>query len=618
MCGIVGIIYKDAERQVSEFEVICMRDLLAHRGPDDQGILVDGNMGMGHRRLSIIDLHTGHQPMANEDETLWIVFNGEIYNFQEIREDLVKKGHTFTTRSDTEVILHLYEEKGVNCPAFLNGIFAFAIWDKKKRSLFLARDHMGIKPLYYAETKDSFLFSSEIKSIVRSGHMDARCNEAVLPEYFLFRHISGENTIFQGVKNLLPAHSMVYKTGKSYIREYWSPFPREIETDMSFEAATEKLDWLIKDSVKKQLISDVPLGTFCSGGVDSSLVTALAARFSTEPINTFSVGFYEKGYDETAYARMVSKKYGTRHHEIKLTNQEFADLLPKMIWHNDEPLNFANSIQIYAISKLAKGLVTVVLTGEGADELFGGYPRYLVPKMAEWCKRLPQSLRKLIARNSRWAGGHRIEKVIRFSSYPSREAYLLNASFLDKDFVRSIVNQFPDNGFLFREESLKRGEALSLDPINCLSLIDQQNYLVSILNRQDKMSMATSLESRVPLLDYRIVNFANSMHSMYKVRSLKTKLILKAVAGKYLPPPIINRRKSGFGVPLGLWFRESMGLGSLLAEMAAEIRPGGFIKKKKFIKIVKEHKAGEQDHSEILWTCINFWLWEKKFLASNG
>jgi asparagine synthase (glutamine-hydrolysing) len=382
MCGIVGIVYKNQEKTVSETEVVGMRDLLVHRGPDDHGIFIDGNVGLGHRRLSIIDLSSGHQPMTNEDETLWIVFNGEIYNFQNLREDLLNKGHTFKTKSDTEVILHLYEEKGEDCPAALNGIFAFAIWDKKNRSLFLARDHMGIKPFYYSETRDAFLFSSEIKSIVRSGHVEARCNEKVIPEYFIFRHVSGQNTLFQGIKSLLPAHSMVFKDGEVQTKDYWSPFPREKERHISFDVAAEELSWLIQDSVKKQLISDVPLGTFCSGGVDSSLVTAMASRLVGRPINTFSVGFHENGYDETVYARMVSEQYGTSHHEVRLTNEEFTELLPRMIWHNDEPLNFANSIQIYAISKLAKKHVTVVLTGEGADELFGGYPRYLLPKMA--------------------------------------------------------------------------------------------------------------------------------------------------------------------------------------------------------------------------------------------
>jgi asparagine synthase (glutamine-hydrolysing) len=613
MCGIVGIIYKDRERTVSESEVITMRDLLVHRGPDDKGTFIDGNVGLGHRRLSIIDLSTGRQPMTNEDGTLYIVFNGEIYNFQDLREELIKKGHTFRTKSDTEVILHLYEEEGENCPSLLNGIFAFAIWDKRKRSLFLARDHMGIKPLYYLETREALLFSSEIKSIVQGGHTEARCNVEAIPEYFIFRHISGQDTMFQGVKNLLPGHSIVFEDGKMRVREYWSPFPREKERNISFGEAIEELSWLIQDSVKKQLISDVPLGTFCSGGVDSSLVTAMASLSTGRPINTFSVGFHENGYDETTYARAVSKQYGTNHHEVRLTNEAFTDLLPRMIWHNDEPLNFANSIQIYAISKLAKEHVTVVLTGEGADELFGGYPRYLLPKMAGWFRKIPPGLRKLIAKNGNLLGDHRFEKITRYSAYPSRETYLLNSGFLDKHFVDSILHRPSVNSFPFREESLSKAEALSLDAVNRLSLLDQQNYLVSILNRQDKMSMAASIESRVPLLDYRIVEFANRLPSQYKIQRFQTKAIVKKVAEGFLPQLIINRRKSGFGVPLAEWFREEKGLGKLIDEISNDYRNKHIVKTYNLHHFVKEHKNCIRDHSEFLWSVTNFLMWHDIF-----
>lgn len=616
MCGIVGIVYRDNSRKVSEPKLVDMRDLLVHRGPDDQGLFIDGNVGMGHRRLSIIDLNTGHQPMSNEDETFWIVFNGEIYNFQDLRKDLLKKGHVFRTKSDTEVIIHLYEEKGEDCAADLNGIFAFAIWDQKDRSLFMARDHMGIKPLYYAMTKEVFLFSSELKSIVRSGHLEARCNEEVIPEYFMFRHVSGENTLFKGVKSLLPGHSMVLKDGEIRMNEYWSPFPKEAEKNISFETATEELSWLIGDSVKKQLISDVPLGTFCSGGVDSSLVTAVASRLIGRPISTFSVGFHENGYDETSYARVVSKQYGTHHNEVKVTNQEFADLLPKLIWHNDEPLNFANSIQIYAISKLAKEHVTVVLTGEGADELFGGYPRYLLPRVSGWFRKMPSFLRNGILRGGGLLGDHRLEKIARFSNYSSDEAILYNSSILDKDFIREILPQFSLNGFPYRVENLLKGKRLSMDSINRLSLLDQQNYLVSILMRQDKMSMATSIESRVPLLDYRIVEFANRLPSLYKINMFRTKLLIKKVAEKYLPRIVVNRKKSGFGVPLNQWFKEPNGIGRLLDEISPEIHASGLINKEQFKTIVSEHKAGRADNSEILWSSLNFWLWKKIYSVS--
>jgi len=569
------------------------------------------NVGLGHRRLSIIDIESGHQPMTNEDESLWIVFNGEIYNYQELREGLLSKGHTFKTRSDTEVILHLFEEEGDDCPALLNGIFAFAIWDKRERSLFLARDHMGIKPLYYAVTEDTFLFSSEIKSIIKSGHVEARRNEEVIPEYFLYRHISGENTLFREVKRLLPANALVLKDGEIRKKEYWSPFSQEKDNQLSFDLAAEELSWLIQDAVKKQLISDVPLGTFCSGGVDSSLVTAVASHIVGGPINTFSVGFHEETYDETSYARLVSKQYGTHHHEIKLTNEEFADLLPKMIWYNDEPLNFANSIQIYAISKLARESVTVVLTGEGADELFGGYPRYHIPKLAAVYRAAPAFIKKAILGAFGSVGWHRFEKINRFADYSESETLLFNSGLLDRDFFRKIVPELRMPALTFRRGNLAKTKNLGSDNVSRLSLLDQQNYLVSILNRQDKMSMAAGIESRVPLLDYRIVELANRMPSRYKMGLLKTKIILKHIGRNYLPSEIIDRKKSGFGVPLEKWFKETGGMANWLDEITTELQKDDVIDREQFVKIVKEHKQDRKDHSEILWTCINFWLWEK-------
>ncbi len=401
MCGIVGIVHKDRQRRVDESRLVGMRDLLVHRGPDDAGCHFDGHVGLGHRRLSIIDLSSGHQPMTNEDGSLWIVFNGEIYNFQALRERLVAKGHQFKTKSDTEVILHLYEEEGPDCARSLNGIFAFAIWDARDQSLFLARDHMGVKPLYYAVTDEALVFASEIKSIVNSGYVEPRCRDEGAFEYFVFRHVSGERTLYRDVNCLLPAHTLVLKNGEVRIDQFWSHYPKPEEGPTSLVAAADELSALIQDAVGMQMVSDVPLGTFCSGGVDSSLVTAFAARLTEKRINTFSVGFHEPDYDETQYARLVSKQYGTIHHELKVSNEEFADLLPTMIWHNDAPLNFANSIQIYAISKLAKEFVTVVLTGEGADELFAGYPRYLVPSLSHSYGRLPAFVQRLAPTGTR-------------------------------------------------------------------------------------------------------------------------------------------------------------------------------------------------------------------------
>lgn len=609
MCGIVGIVHKDRSRPVEESELTAMRDLLVHRGPDDAGLYIDGHAGLGHRRLSIIDISSGHQPMTNEDKSLWIVFNGEIYNFMSLRDFLLSTGHRFRTKSDTEVILHLYEEKGENCVNDLNGIFAFAIWDLKHKSLFLARDHMGVKPLYYAETDDALLFASEIKSIVNSGYVAPRCSDGTVFEYFMFRHVSGSQTMYEGVKTLLPASSLLFKDNTARTKKYWSPYPAHVRRDIKYKNAAMELSGLIEDAVRMQLISDVPLGTLCSGGLDSSLVTAHAARLTGRPINTFSVGFDEDDYDETRYAQAVAKKYGARHHEIKLRNREFADLLPKMIWQNDEPLNFANSIQIYAVSRLAKEYVTVVLTGEGSDELFAGYPRYFIPRLSRLYRTFPKVLRDLSLLYARRMKDHRIEKLHNYSCYSPDEVLLFNSGFLDRQFLSEIIHSGFSDGFSYRKSCLDEGRAAGLDNVASVSILDQQNYMVSILNRQDKMSMAASIESRVPFLDHRVVEYANRLPSGYKTAYFQTKSILKEIAGDFLPDGIVYRRKSGFGVPLGEWFRDIDGMGRYLLELHEAPMLGRYLKKARIESLVNQHIEGRRDHSEFLWAAVNFNLW---------
>ena len=592
-----------------------MRDLLVHRGPDDAGLYIDGHAGLGHRRLSIIDISRGHQPMTNEDESLWIVFNGEIYNFMALRDFLLSKGHSFRTKSDTEVILHLYEEKGENCVNELNGIFAFAIWDRKHKSLFLARDHMGVKPLYYAETDKAFLFASEIKSILKSGYLEPMCREESVFEYFMFRHVSGEYTMFQGIKNILPANTLYFRDGKMETRRYWSPYPENNTkgntNGSDFKSSSAELAALLEDSVRMQLISDVPLGTFCSGGLDSSLITALAARLTGKQINTFSVGFHEKDYDETDYARVVSKCYGTKHREIKLGNREFADLLPKMIWHNDEPLNFANSVQIYAISKLAKEHVTVVLTGEGSDELFAGYPRYFIPQLSTIYRALPSVIKKMAYSYARRANNHRMEKIQNYSEYSLEDTLLYNSSFLNRRFLVEIIKSGIPDRFEYRESCLRKGREMGLDTVRLMALLDQQNYMVSILNRQDKMSMGASIESRVPLLDYRIVKYANELPSRYKTNKFVTKHILKRIAVDLLPDDVVNRKKSGFGVPVGSWLKDSKGMGRYFGDLHGNTELTRYVNMERLTVLCNEHLAGTQDHSEFLWAAINFTLWLK-------
>ncbi len=608
MCGIAGLVYRDPSRQCSAETVTAMRDVMSYRGPDDAGIHLDGPAGLGHRRLSIIDLGGGHQPMSAARDTHWIVFNGEIYNYRQARADLVQKGYTFRTNSDTEVILQLYADRGERCVEALNGMFAFAIWDATRRSLFLARDRMGVKPLYYAETPDAFVFASEIKSLFESGHVTPRRREEALGEYLLFRQVTGPDTLFAGVKALPAGCTMTVRDGRCEVRRYWSPRPSAEPLRLPPEEALREFSRLFEDSVKLRLISDVPVGTFCSGGVDSSLVTAVAARVKGDAVNTFSIGFSESDYDESGYAQTVSRQYRTTHHQLAVGNAEFAELFPRMVWHNDEPLDFANSVHIYALSRLAKQYVTVVLTGEGSDELFAGYPRYRIPDLARKVRGVPGPLRRLAATLT---GDARLTKLDRFASLPQGEALLYNASYLRPEVVSTLAPAL-EARLDARRAALAASEHLGLDTISRVSLLDQETFLIGILHRQDKMSMAASIESRVPFMDYRIVEFANRLPACHKVANGSGKAILKRFARTLLPAEIVDRRKSGFGVPLAAWFRADDGLGAQLMGLAdraaADVFDGAVLR-----RLVHEHRSGARDHSELLWTAFNVVAWREAF-----
>ena len=608
MCGIAGLVYRDPSRPCLDETVTAMRDVMTYRGPDDAGNYLAGPVGLGHRRLSIIDLGGGHQPMSDPAGRSWIVFNGEIYNYREARAELQQKGYTFRTHSDTEVILQLYADRGERCVDALNGMFAFAIWDAERRTLFLARDRMGVKPLYYAETPDGFFFASEIKALFASGHVTARCREAALGEYLLFRQVAGPDTLFEGVRALPPGCTMTVADGRTAITRYWSPRPSAPPLSLSAGDALEQFSALFEDSVRLRLVSDVPVGTFCSGGVDSSLVTAIAARLKGDAVNTFSIGFNESDYDESEYAVMVSKAYGTTHHQLAIGNDEFSDLVPRMIWHNDEPLDFANSVHIYGLSRIAKQFVTVVLTGEGSDELFAGYPRYRIPDLARMARFVPGPLRRAAATLS---GDHRLAKLDRFAGLSADDVFLYNSSYLRPEVTRALAPAFEAH-LEFRRDCLSHGAALGLDPVGRVSLLDQETFLVGILHRQDKMSMAASIESRVPFMDYRIVEFANRLPSSLKVVNGSGKAIVKDLARTHLPHAIVDRRKSGFGVPLAAWFRADTGLGARIRDLAAS--PGATVFDGAVLgRLLAEHRSGTADHAETLWTALNVATWREAY-----
>ncbi len=609
MCGIAGLVYHDAARPCESATVVAMRDIMPYRGPDDSGQHVDGPVGLGFRRLSIIDLGGGHQPMTNASGTHCIIFNGEIYNYRALREELIRQGHVFQTHSDTEVILQLYGVLGEKCVERLNGMFAFAIWDRSRRALFLARDRMGVKPLYYAETPEAFVFASEIKSLFESKLVTPEIRREALSEYMLFRQVAGTDTMFRGVKSLSPGCTMTIKDGRATIARFWSPRPAEAPRPISHAEALERFSGLLEDSVRLRLVRDVPVGTFCSGGVDSSLVTALAAKLKGEPVNTFSVGFDEPDFDESAQALQVSQHCGTVHHQLKVGNEEFSELLPKMVWHNDEPLDFANSVQIFALSRLSKETVTVVLTGEGSDELFGGYPRYRIPDLAGYARMVPGPLRRLAAGLT---GDHRLAKLDRFAGYGAEDTILFNASYNRPDAVAAIGPTLPPFTSSYRRDLLDASRKIGLDTLSRVSLFDQETFLVGILHRQDKMSMAASIESRVPFMDYRLVEFANQLPTSLKVTGGNGKVLVKDFARTLLPAEIVDRRKSGFGVPLTRWFRDGKGIGARL--MALPSTPAADIfDRKELARLVEEHRGGTHDHSELLWTALNLVTWREAF-----
>lgn len=610
MCGIAGLVYADRTRACAAETVVAMRDIMPYRGPDDSGLYLDGPLGFGFRRLSIIDLGGGHQPMAaGPGDRYWIIFNGEIYNYQPLRDELIARGHTFHSHSDTEVIVRLYAERGEECVHALNGMFAFAIWDNVQRTLFLARDRMGVKPLYYAQTPTAFLFGSEIKTLFASGLVTAVRRDETLAEYGIFRQVAGPDTMFQGVHSLPPGCRMTVRDHQVAITRYWSPRPAGESLALGFDDAVEQLATLLDDAVRLRLIADVPVGTFCSGGVDSSLVTALAARRKTDPVNTYSIGFDDADFDESEYARQVSTQYGTTHHELRVGNREFAELLPQMVWHNDEPLDFANSVHIFALSRLARERVIVVLTGEGSDELFGGYPRYRIPELVRRWRLVPGPLRRL---GASLTGDHRIAKLNRYADRPADDAVLFNPSYLEPTLVHSLLPSLPPFSSPYRQQLLAATGALALESLNRVALMDQESFLVSILNRQDKMSMAASIESRVPFMDYRIVEFANRLPGRLKLKDRVGKALVKAVARRYLPVSVVDRRKSGFGVPLERWFREADGLGALIQGLAD--RPAADVFDRPALqRLVNEHRSGRHDYSEALWTALNLVLWREAY-----
>jgi asparagine synthase (glutamine-hydrolysing) len=623
MCGIAGIVSLNPHARVDEARLKRMRDVLRHRGPDGAGLWIDGPVGLGHRRLSIVDLAGGRQPMANEDESAWITYNGEIYNHAALRPELEAAGHVYRTRSDTETILHLYEEEGERCVEKLQGMFAFAIWDKKQDRLLLARDRLGIKPLYYAITDDEIVFASEIKAILASGAVRPEFNETVLPEFLANRFVAGDETFFRGVRKLMPGRTLSWSIASGLKRRrYWElPAPDE-RNDISFERAAADVRERLSAVVRSHLMSDVPLGLFLSGGLDSSAIAALMAPMTREPIRSFSVGFAEAEANELRYARLVADAVGAKHREIVLRPEEFFSALPNLIWHEDEPIAHASSVPLNFVSRLARQHVKVVLTGEGSDELFLGYPWY---RATVWNERLgrmyfpfmPEKLRartKALARHlPRRLRRYTERSFLALDPGPRGLFYENFAVFSDR--LRG--NILADRALAESDpyaECLRLYEEGDGDMLARMSAADLQTYLVELLMKQDQMSMAASIESRVPFLDHTFVEHVVRLPSHLKVRGLTTKAVLREAVKDIVPREILTRGKMGFPVPMGKWLRGAFA--PLVDEfvLSPRARDRGLFNRAAVERLAQEHRSGARPHGDRLWLLINLEMWQRIFL----
>jgi asparagine synthase (glutamine-hydrolysing) len=602
-----------------------MNQRILHRGPDDDGFFIDGNVGLAMRRLSIIDIRTGHQPIANEDENVWIVYNGELYNHQQLRKDLEAQGHRYRTKSDTETIVHLYEQYGRDCVNYLRGMFAFAIWDRRKRRLFIARDRLGIKPLYYRYDGRTLLFGSEIKAILAYPGTKAEFNRGTLAEYLAFGYIAEPQTMYSGIWKLLPGHVMEITEGEEpQVSPYWDLRVKADDGDRPRSYYVERYRELLEGCVASHLMSDVPLGVFLSGGLDSSAVAALTTKIRKEPIETFAVGYGEEKFSELRFARQVAHHIGSKHHEVRLSRDEFFDALPRLIWHEDEPIVWPSSVSLYFVARLARERVTVVLTGEGSDETLAGYTRYawtvLNAKMDRAYRALtPAALRNLL-RNGIQQGPvsaairRRLEHTFLLRDGDSWPSFYFDNFY--SAFSKAEQNELLSDDTLplagdAYGGSMQHWNASSGDLLHRLLYTDIKTYLVELLMKQDQMSMAASIESRVPFLDHELVEFTASIPAKYDTRGLAGKCILKSAVEDLLPHDIVYRQKMGFPTPWAFWLAGTQldNLEQLLLEARTQDR--GYFKKGFVQKLFAEHRAGRRDHGNRIWRLLNLELWQR-------
>jgi len=632
MCGIAGIVSIDPLAPDDCARAVAMRDVMSYRGPDGAGLHTDAHAALAHRRLSIIDLAGGHQPLSNETGSVWVTYNGEIYNHRDVRAELEGAGHTYRTQSDTETIVHAYEQWGDDCMQRFRGMFAFAIWDAPARRLLLVRDRLGVKPLYWARAGNRLLFASEIKGILESGLVTASPNHRVLPEVLATRGTAGEETMFTGIYKLLPGHRLIFEDGRVRVEKYWElpldgPDP-DLER-LTDRTLIDRFRSLLQESVRLRLMSDVPLGMFLSGGIDSSAIAALMAREIDRPVDTFSVAFADRRFSELEYARAVARAIGANAHEIVIDDADFFTALPRLVWHEDEPVAHASSVPLHFVSMLARQYVTVVLTGEGSDELLAGYGKY--PRaVINWRaggvyeRLVPASVRTAVA-----------ESVV--PRLPGQAGRYARRSFLAMP--RSASAMFLDNfaGMpqhqqreLLSSAALAGGDpyAASLayfQEVNGRSGLlgrllhtDIKTYLVELLMKQDQMSMSASIESRVPFLDHKLVEFAARLPDRLKLRGFTTKRILRESIRGLLPDAILTRRKMGFPVPFAQWTRHRWQGVIRDVLLDRRTRERGLINPVAVERLLDAHRDGTANGGDAIWALVNLELWYRTFIDGEG
>jgi asparagine synthase (glutamine-hydrolysing) len=629
MCGITGFVSLDPSAD-SPSVIERMTEPIRHRGPDDFGYFHDPHASLGFRRLSIIDLSGGHQPMTNEDRSIWIIFNGEIFNHASLRPALEQAGHRYTNRSDTETILHAYEQYGPACLEKLRGMFAFAIWDTQRRRLFLARDRLGKKPLYYYWNGRLLIFGSEIKSLLAHPAISPQFDETLLPEYLAFGYTSGDRTLFRGIRKLMPGHHLTLDLAtpapSPEIRQYWE-IPRPEPEDRSDEEWIRECRTRLEETVCMRLMSDVPLGMFLSGGVDSSAIAALMKRNFSGPVKTFAVGYSEAEFSELSYARHVAESIGTDHHEVVVGMEEFFNTLPRLIWHEDEPITWPSSVSLYFVSRLAREHVTVVLTGEGSDEMFGGYARYRHYSINErWLRRyriIPSPLRRLI--RAQVATTPLLSATLRRKL---QHTFIGRNEDLESLYLDNFYSAFPftEQRTLFRNLPSASPYAgfrrywdawPDLPALPRLLFADQKTYLVELLMKQDQMSMATSIESRVPFLDHEFVEFSARVPEHMKLRNGEGKYIVKKAIEGLVPHEIIYRKKMGFPTPIRQWLLDPRAAGLFDVLRARDGLLAQFIDTAALDRLIERQRSNTEDATDRIWRLLTLQLWGDLFLTGK-